>query len=498
MKKTLFKRFLTVAMAGILTISSTPVFHAEAKNPATGFYRNDRSGKIFCTKNGKPAERWQNDGTGNFFFRKGKKFTGKIIEKKSGKNVTRHFKNGRYAKGLQTFDGKTRFYVPKGRLANWWYDDGTGWYFFRNGLKWTGNARDNAGNHYFVNGRYATGYRKVNGETLFYNPDGCPANWWYDDGKDWYFFKKGRKFSGDAKDNAGKHYFVNGKYASGKHKRNGKTVVYDKNGRPINGWHRSGKSWLFYRNGAVFTGRAKDMGEMQTFLNGRYKDRPDLQPPFFTNSPLVDYTCLSPNHSGYRTHLIDRITPHCVVGQLQVENICACFMTAREASSNYCIGTDGRIGMSVEEKNHSWCSSSFSNDRRAVTIECASDYYHPYRMNSMVYRRLIQLCTDICKRNGKTKLLWFNDREKSLNYQAKPDEMVLTVHRWFAPTICPGQWLMNHMSDLATKVTANLQRDLKKNGTKAKTSATKKRKTSAKKAVEKSGKKTPARTVKKK
>ena len=93
-----------------------------------------------------------------------------------------------------------------------------------------------------------------------------------------------------------------------------------------------------------------------------------------SNSPLVVYTKLSPNHSGQRTHSIDRITPHCVVGQLSAESICGCFIsTSRQASCNYGIGTDGRISMSVEEKNRSWCSSSRENDQRAVTIECASD-----------------------------------------------------------------------------------------------------------------------------
>ena len=94
----------------------------------------------------------------------------------------------------------------------------------------------------------------------------------------------------------------------------------------------------------------------------------------YTNSSLVSYTKLSPNHSGQRTHSIDRITPHCVVGQLSAESICGCFTSpSRQASCNYGIGKDGRISLCVEEKNRSWCSSSNANDQRAVTIECASD-----------------------------------------------------------------------------------------------------------------------------
>lgn len=176
----------------------------------------------------------------------------------------------------------------------------------------------------------------------------------------------------------------------------------------------------------------------------------------YTNSPLVAYTRLSLNHSGQRTHSIDRITPHCVVGQLSAESICACFPAERDASCNYGIGTDGRVSLCVEEKNRSWCSSSNANDQRAVTIECASDRTEPYAMNGKVYDSLIRLCTDICKRNGKKKLLWFAGKDKSLNYTPKPDEMVITVHRWFANKSCPGNWLYARLGDLAEKVTAAL------------------------------------------
>lgn len=176
----------------------------------------------------------------------------------------------------------------------------------------------------------------------------------------------------------------------------------------------------------------------------------------YTNSSLVSYTNLSPNHSGQRTHSIDRITPHCVVGQLSAETICACFPAGRDASCNYGIGTDGRVSLCVEEKNRSWCSSSNANDQRAVTIECASDKTEPYAMNDAVYATLVKLCTDICKRNGKTKLLWLGDKDKTLNYSPASNEMVLTVHRWFANKSCPGNWLYSRLGDLAAKVTAAL------------------------------------------
>ena len=177
----------------------------------------------------------------------------------------------------------------------------------------------------------------------------------------------------------------------------------------------------------------------------------------YTNSSMVSYTGLSPNHSGQRTHSIDRITPHCVVGQLSAESICGCFTSpSRQASCNYGIGTDGKVSLCVEEKNRSWCSSSNANDQRAVTIECASDKTESYAMNSKVYDSLIKLCTDICRRNGKKKLLWLGDRNKTLNYTPKSDEMVLTVHRWFANKSCPGDWLYARLGGLAAKVTAAL------------------------------------------
>lgn len=176
-----------------------------------------------------------------------------------------------------------------------------------------------------------------------------------------------------------------------------------------------------------------------------------------SNSSLVSYTKLSPNHSGQRTHAVDRITPHCVVGQCSVETLGNIFTpTSKQASCQYGIGVDGRVGMYVEEKNRSWCSSSNENDQRAITIECASDATAPYAFNDAVYAKLIELCADICKRYGKTKLLWFGDKTKTLNYAPASNEMVLTVHRWFANKSCPGDWMYARMGDLATKVTAKL------------------------------------------
>lgn len=172
-----------------------------------------------------------------------------------------------------------------------------------------------------------------------------------------------------------------------------------------------------------------------------------------SNSPLVSYTKYSPNNSGKRAHSIDRISPHCVVGQCTIESLGGWFsQLSAKCSSNYGIGKDGRIGLFVDEANRSWCTSSSANDNRAVTIECASDTTHPYAMHECVFESLVKLCADICKRNGKTILIWWPDKNKSLNYAPKANEMIITVHRWFANKACPGDWLYNRLPELVQKV----------------------------------------------
>lgn len=172
-----------------------------------------------------------------------------------------------------------------------------------------------------------------------------------------------------------------------------------------------------------------------------------------SNSPLVTYTKISPNKTSPRNRKIDTITIHCVVGQCSVETLGNVFAPpSRKASSNYGVGVDGRIGMYCEEKDRSWCSSSGSNDNRAITIECASDTTHPYAINDKVYKALIELLVDICKRNGIPELKWKAD--KSLIGQ--PDKQNLTVHRWFANKSCPGDYIYNRLGQIASEVNAKL------------------------------------------
>lgn len=190
-----------------------------------------------------------------------------------------------------------------------------------------------------------------------------------------------------------------------------------------------------------------------------------------TWSPLTNKIKESKDNSGKRMYKVTRITPHCWVGQVSVENGLNYFATSsRQVSSNYIIGADGRVGGCVREEYRAWTSSSKDNDNRAITIECASDTKSPYAFKSAVYNKLILLCVDICKRYGKKKLIWISDKKKALAYQVKDDEMLLTVHRWFASTDCPGSWLMGKMSDLAKQVTAKLQGDTPTNTYTVKTS----------------------------
>ena len=282
-------------------------------------YGKDNTGTHYFY-NGKYADWWHNDGQAWYFFQNGKKLTG------YGKDNagTHYFVNGKYANGKignkEYRDGKeisvenkvpTRgyangVYYVDSKPANWWYDDGQAWYFFQNGKKLTGYGKDNAGLHYFINGKYANGkignkeYRdgkEISVENKVptrgyangvYYVDSKPANWWYDDGQAWYFFQNGKKLTGYGKDNAGTHYFVNGKYANGKignkEYRDGKEIsvenkvptrgyangVYYVDSKPANWWYDDGEAWYFFQNGKKLTGYGKDNAGMNYFYNGKY------------------------------------------------------------------------------------------------------------------------------------------------------------------------------------------------------------------------------------
>lgn len=172
------------------------------------------------------------------------------------------------------------------------------------------------------------------------------------------------------------------------------------------------------------------------------------------NSPLVSYTKISPNRTSPRNHVIDTITIHCVVGQATVEALGNLFaLKSREASSNYGVGKDGRIGMYVEEKDRSFCSSNRENDHRAITIEVASDTTHPYAVNDAAYKGLIDLLVDICQRNPSIGTLKWKADKKLIG---QVDLQNMTVHRWFANKSCPGDYLYERHTQIAAEVNARL------------------------------------------
>ena len=173
-----------------------------------------------------------------------------------------------------------------------------------------------------------------------------------------------------------------------------------------------------------------------------------------SNSPLVSYTKISPNKTSPRNKKIDTITIHCVVGQCSVETLGNVFApTSRQASSNYGVGVDGRIGMYVEEKDRSWCSSSGANDHRAITIEVASDTTEPYAVNDKAFAALIDLVTDICQRNGIKKLVWSTNKEDRVNHK---NGCNMTVHRDYANKSCPGTYLYERHGQIADEVNKRL------------------------------------------
>ena len=231
---------------GVLTVLTTPIFVNEVVNSEV---QAEYRGNVFYY-NSKPANWWYNDGKDWYFFQNGKKLTG---QGKDNAGV-HYFINGKYANGKvgnkEYKNGKevaienkvpirgyfNELYYVNRKPANWWYEDGKDWYFFQNGKKLIGYGKDNTGEHYFQNGKY--------------------ANWWYDDGTGWYYFQNGRKLTGYGKDNTGEHYFQNGKYA--------------------NWWHNDGKDWYFFQNGKKLTGYGRDNAGSHYFINGKYQQT-DLQ-----------------------------------------------------------------------------------------------------------------------------------------------------------------------------------------------------------------------------
>lgn len=177
---------------------------------------------------------------------------------------------------------------------------------------------------------------------------------------------------------------------------------------------------------------------------------PEKEEITVSNSPLVTYTNITKNKTSPRNHAIDTITIHCIVGQWTAKQGCDFFATTdRECSANYIVGKDGSIGLSVDEADRSWCTSSRENDNRAITIEVASDTEHPYAVTDAAYAALIKLIADICKRNGIKKLIWSTNKADRVNHA---NGCNMTVHRDYANKACPGQYLYDRHGAIAAAV----------------------------------------------
>ena len=161
-----------------------------------------------------------------------------------------------------------------------------------------------------------------------------------------------------------------------------------------------------------------------------------------------------------KTYKIDTITLHEVWGHFGTLTAFAkeFQLPNKSASSTYGIIDDGTIGMFVQECDRAFTSSSRMNDVRAVTVELNNDRTYPNAMPAKVVEAAIKLCIDVCQRNGIKRMLWINDKTTALEKQKNlaEGEGIFTVHRWFANTSCPGDWLMGKMQDICDKVNAGL------------------------------------------
>jgi len=176
-------------------------------------------------------------------------------------------------------------------------------------------------------------------------------------------------------------------------------------------------------------------------------------------SKLCKVTKLSPNCSKPRNHSIDRLTYHHMAGVLSAQSCLDWFAQTRaQSSANYCIGYDGTIGGCVDEDNRAWTSSSRENDNRAITFELSNSAAGGnWPVSDSTIQAAIDLTVDICKRHSKTKVIWFGEKAKSLEYAPKQNELVVTVHHWFANTNCPGAYLEARIPYIVSEVNKRLE-----------------------------------------
>ncbi|MCI8332357.1 MAG: hypothetical protein HFE78_05995 [Clostridiales bacterium] len=167
-----------------------------------------------------------------------------------------------------------------------------------------------------------------------------------------------------------------------------------------------------------------------------------------SNYPFVDFTQISPNRTSPRQNTVKKITIHHMAGALSVEQCGAGFASPqRQASANYGVDAAGRVGMYVEETDRAWTSSNAENDNQAITIEAANDEIGGnWHVSDTTIEKLIELCADICRRNGIERLNYTGDETGNL-----------TMHKMFAATACPGPYLESKFPYIADKVNQKLE-----------------------------------------
>ena len=178
-----------------------------------------------------------------------------------------------------------------------------------------------------------------------------------------------------------------------------------------------------------------------------------------SNSKLVVYTKLSPHCTKPRQGKIKGISIHTMAGPGSVEGCGQVFQTS-EASSHYCIGPDGRIGQYVLEENRAWCCSH-KVDHEVVTIEVSSiqSYQEPYECTEAAFDSLIDLCVDICQRNGIKKLIWKEGKQYCPAFTGNWAVCNMVPHRYTTDKgkSCPGNYLFGKYGEIAERVNARLK-----------------------------------------
>lgn len=178
-----------------------------------------------------------------------------------------------------------------------------------------------------------------------------------------------------------------------------------------------------------------------------------------SNSKLVVYTKLSPHCTKPRQGKIKGISIHTMAGPGSVEGCGQVFQTS-EASSHYGIGPDGRIGQYVLEENRAWCCSH-KVDHQVVTIEVSSiqSYEEPYECTAAAFESLIDLCVDICQRNGIKELIWKEGKQYCPAFTGNWAVCNMVPHRYTTDKgkSCPGNYLFGKYGEIADRVNARLK-----------------------------------------